>query len=214
MATQIWLQSKQSLIPFEWYISCFSAAVIKHCDQGELQKREFILVYGSRELESKMVEWKQGRWRSNWALTSWATSRNDKHFLFACLLLAKQNKQIRSSQSPVPGTYLSRKAIPLMTPRGPQVETNRSNAWGWEVYLTQIFKRWELYFLYQCLPWLIRVWGYRRFGLVGLVLKGEEHRIVCEMLIKTHFNGSVLIGLSCVRECYIENMSLEKWNEM
>lgn len=39
------------------YISCFSNALTKHCDQGSLQKRTFHWAYSFRERDGRVKAW-------------------------------------------------------------------------------------------------------------------------------------------------------------
>lgn len=63
----IWISREQmtlGVVTFLLSISCFSVAVINYCDQGTLQKGQFIWVYTSEERERSPSASQQGAWQA------------------------------------------------------------------------------------------------------------------------------------------------------
>lgn len=152
--------------------------MIKHHGQGNLQNKEFVWVPGSRELGSMMVEWEHGRRRSDWELTSWTTSRNQREWTGNDVWFLKTPK-------PSPGDILSPGSpdVPrLPKQRSPSGNQVLKSSRLWKTQRIQTSTKWELcsgHHHGSGLMWADLIEDVRDFCVFGLVLVGrgrEWHR--------------------------------------
>lgn len=67
------------LLPLSLCGSYFSVAVTEHSVSNNSQTRKCIWAYGSRLLESTIIEWGHGWW--SWGLMSWATNMKQREWI-------------------------------------------------------------------------------------------------------------------------------------